>query len=116
MISVASMCVHTNILQQQYTLCNIGMLVMIRHVVGLVFGDGCRQLTNVFYAPSGVVNRQKLAVALSQNSTLTSLDLSYNSVTPAAAMVLAYALKVRAFDIGRHQPCTEKPGDELCPR
>lgn len=38
---------------------------------------------------------QRLAVALSRNNTLTSLDLSYNSVTPAAAIVLAHALKVR---------------------
>lgn len=39
-------------------------------------------------------DRQRLAVALIENNTLTSLDLSYNSVTPAAAMVLAFALKV----------------------
>lgn len=39
-------------------------------------------------------DRQRLAVALIENDTLTSLDLSYNSVTPAAAMVLAFALKV----------------------
>lgn len=42
--------------------------------------------------------RKRLAVALSQNDTLTGLDLSYNSVTPAAAMVLAFALKVCIAD------------------
>lgn len=35
-----------------------------------------------------------LAAALCENDTLTRLDLSYNSVTPAAAMVLAFSLKV----------------------
>lgn len=36
-----------------------------------------------------------LAVALFENDTLTHLDLSYNSVTPSAALVFAFALKVR---------------------
>lgn len=35
-----------------------------------------------------------LAVSLFENDTLSSVDLSYNSVTPSAAMVLAFALKV----------------------
>lgn len=36
-----------------------------------------------------------LAVSLFENDTLTHLDLSYNSVTPSAALVFAFALKVR---------------------
>lgn len=39
--------------------------------------------------------RQILASALCENDTLSSLDLSYNAITQAAAMVLAFALKVK---------------------
>lgn len=38
-----------------------------------------------------------LAVSLFENDTLSSVDLSYNSVTPSAAMVLAFALKVQVW-------------------
>lgn len=38
-----------------------------------------------------------LAVSLFENDTLTHLDLSYNSVTPSAALVFAFALKVRSW-------------------
>lgn len=40
-----------------------------------------------------------LAVSLFENDTLTSLDLSYNSVTPSAALVLAFALKVHILGL-----------------
>lgn len=43
-----------------------------------------------------------LAVSLFENDTLTSLDLSYNSVTPSAALVFAFALKVHKVGLSLH--------------
>lgn len=43
-----------------------------------------------------------LAVSLFENDTLTNLDLSYNSVTPSAALVLAFALKVHTLWLRPH--------------
>lgn len=44
---------------------------------------------------SALSSPKVLAVSLFENDTLTHLDLSYNSVTPSAALVFAFALKVR---------------------
>lgn len=59
--------------------------------------------------PRVVFRPQTLAVALSQNDTLTSLDLSYNSVSPAAAIVLAFALKVWYARLHRRNIILEHP-------
>lgn len=65
-----------------------------------VHGDTTASSADLFSYPNEISSiarpyiSQILGAALCENDTLTSLDLSYNSVTPAAAMVLGFALKV----------------------